>query len=300
MADQFGIDLGSVYRTAEAIKQSRFQRGAQETASANAASARDAASRFVGGDNAAFGELVSLDPAMAKTVVESFNALDDAGKKAKQTEIDNLGKIAAGVLSAKDPAAAYNQVLATLPTEERSKFPAQYDENFVRAQLGRATEVAKIYDTLAGEAKYTRERADKTADTATEQANALTNIDAKANADIKVETAKGVIKNEAAGAAGIESADSSLIFRQAAELLGGTFDQAGNLQALDPNGRAKAQEIATRASVFFKAGMTHAEAVKKAAQELGITFPGSAAPDNVLTPPTVPPVNPDDPAGLFN
>lgn len=294
MASPLGIDLGNVYRTAEAIKQSRFLRGAQEADAKRQGEARNAASRFASGDQSAFGELVSLDPKMANDIVTSFNAMDAATKKAKQDEVSAIGQLAAGILSAKDPAAAYAQTISELPPEAAANFPETYNEDWVRAQLGRATEVSKIYEKLTGDEEYTRERTDKAADTVTSQQNALELVEANANADIKVATAKNVL--EGADVSPLESADSNAIYRQAAELFGGVFDQAGNLQGLDPNTRSKVQEVATRASKYFGGGMSHAEAVKKAAQELGVTFPGDAPPDNVMAAPA----NPSDPAGLFN
>lgn len=295
MASPLGIDLGNVYRTAEAIKLSQFSRGQQEKAAASNAAAQDAAARFAGGDTAAFGELVALNPDMASKVVASFNALDDAGRKAKQQEVDQIGQIASGILSAKDPAGAYAQLLNGLEPDIKAKFPASYNEDWVKAQLAQATEIDKIYETIQGEATHARDRTEKAADTATEQTNALARIEATGNQNIRVAAAK----DAATGGGQIESADSALLFRQAGELLGGLFDQEGNLQNLDPDTRSKVQEIATRASKYFAEGKSHAEAVKMAAKELGITFPGDTPPDNVMTTPTAP-TNPDDPAGLFN
>jgi hypothetical protein len=294
MASPLGIDLGNAYRTAEAIKQSKFLRGVQEADMERSGKAREAAAAFVGGDNAAYGTLMTLDPKMANEIITGFNALDKAGKDAKAAEVDAIGSLAAGILSAPDPAKAYAQTISELPEAERGKFPPTYDENWVKAKLAQATEISDIFDKINGDAEYARDRTDKATDTATAQQNALELVDANANADIKV----NVAKNVAEGGGTIESADSSLLFRMSAELLGGVFDQQGNLTTLDPNARAKAQEIATRASKYFGT-MSHAEAVKKAAQELGISFPGDAPPANVLTPPPAP-ANADDPAGLFN
>jgi hypothetical protein len=73
------------------------------------------------------------------------------------------------------------------------------------------------------------------------------------------------------------------MYRQAAELLGGMFDAAGNLQALDPETRTKAQAIATEATnIFRKGGVTRTQAVADAAKLYGIEMPGQVG-DNQYT-----------------
>lgn len=324
MANALGIDLGGIYRTVEATKGARqdrelalkregrdevtFQRqgeahnlnmaatranmSAATSAAERDAAARGAAARYAGGDKGALPELISLNPQMATQILDAFSKLDEAGRKAKLQEVEVLGRTAAGILQAPDPKAAYAQLLSSIPEAERSKFPAEYDENFVRAQLAKAVEVDKLYETI------TKEQT-----TATEHSNAMALEGQKSANKIAEELAK-------AGGGQIESADASLIFRQSAELLGGVFDQAGNLQTLDPNSRAKAQEIATRASQYFVKGATHAQAVKQAAQELGIQFPGAAPAagspagppgSNAFAPAAAPaaPANPADPMGIL-
>lgn len=74
------------------------------------------------------------------------------------------------------------------------------------------------------------------------------------------------------GAAEIKAADTNALYKQAAGLFGGTFDDQGNLIALDPKVRGKVADLAARSEAYFmkdrKVG--YAGAVKKAAQEMGI------------------------------
>ena len=80
---------------------------------------------------------------------------------------------------------------------------------------------------------------------------------------------KRPVKKSGTGEGGVKSADESLMYRQAAELMGGMFDEAGNLRALDPEVRPKVQAIATRASELFKqGGITRSQAVTMAAEEV--------------------------------
>lgn len=74
----------------------------------------------------------------------------------------------------------------------------------------------------------------------------------------------------AASPGGLRTADSSLIFRQASALFGGTYDPTtGRFAGLDRDAAANVQRIASRASVIFKAGgVDHATAVDQALEEM--------------------------------
>ena len=63
------------------------------------------------------------------------------------------------------------------------------------------------------------------------------------------------------------------MFRQAAELLGGIFDQQGNLQNLNPENRSQVQAITTKAAQLFQDGeaSTRSQAVTMASRLLGIS-----------------------------
>jgi hypothetical protein len=83
-----------------------------------------------------------------------------------------------------------------------------------------------------------------------------------------------LLKQQAGGSGSdFKSSDENLMFRQAGELLGGIFDQQGNLQNLDPENRSKVQAITTRAAELFQSGetQTRSQAVTEAARQLGIS-----------------------------
>lgn len=301
MANALGIDVGEIYRTVEAVKASRANRDLEERRLNNTLATQEAIKATVasgGIDNPqAMAQLVALNPEAAKTLTDTYTAMDERARKAERDRIEQIGAVAGGILQAKDPAAAYDAVRRSSP-ELAKLMPEQYDEDFVKVQLARAAEADKLFDSIDGDRTAERDQANKLAlqhdaqaATASEgeknRANQLAikaqdqeftiNRDKQAFKDdlVKIEAKAAADR----GGATVESKDASLIYRQSLELLGGVFDEAGNVQMLDPQLRSKGQEIAVRATKFFGEGLSHAEAVKRAAQELGISFPGSASAD---------------------
>lgn len=317
MANALGIDLGNVYRTVEAVKASRATRGAAERTAQNALAARGAAATLAANpsDPAALAGLVALDPQMAQDVLKAYEAADTNQRAQLDRQNEVLGQAAAAVLQSSDPAAAYAQMRSQLPPEAQAGMPAEYNENWVTLQLSRATEVDKLYATITDQATAATNRTNALADDERDQQqaielegvrhnNQLARDVAQSELTIQEQEAKAVAEGAAAG---IDNADASLIYRQSVGLMGGTFDQAGNLQSLDPALAAKVQEITARASRIYRemppGQRDHAEAVKQAAQALGIQFPspGSApAGGNALAPAQQQYGQGDDPMGLLN
>jgi len=307
MASALGIDLGNVYRTVEAVKASRATRGAQETATENALATqtltREAAANAIANptDPKALAAVAILDPTAAKTLGDIFTAADETKRAELDRQNDILAQTAAAVLEAEDPAAAYQQFRGQLPAEAQAGMPATFDANWVKLQLARATEVDKLYESLNSKATAEVERTNELADDATDHSQAIELEGIKRDNAIATDIAKA----ETEGTSGaLKAADANAIFRYSAELFGGIFDSAGNLQNLDPGLRAKVAEVATRAeSYMIRDKLPHLEAVKKAAAELGVAFPGST-PGPALGMPApagaAAPANPADPLGLFN
>lgn len=315
MASALGIDMGNVYRTVEAVKASRATRGAQETANQNAmatqAATQTAAANVIANptDPKAAAALAVLNPDMAKTLTETFTAADEAQRAELDRQNDALARAAASVLQADDPAAAYTTMLSQLPPEARSALPATFDANFLNLQIARATAIDDLYESINSKATAETERANELADQATEQTNAIALENVKSDNNIRETVAKTeaelAAEQAAGGAAVLESADANALNKYAIQLLGGTFDQNGNLQTLDPNLRARAQAIATKAEALMTGPqkLGHNAAVQAAAQALGIQFPGAtAAPGPALGVPA--PANGvydpgSDPAGIL-
>ena len=279
-ANQYGIDLGEIYRTQAAVKGARtrnkmanLQLGEaereiaqrpireQKTQERNtmltglrqkaATGDTDAARQFlaVGGD---------------PSFIDAFGKMDDRQLKQSREAIDEKGRMLATVRNAKPErqAGLYMQMLSMLPDDQKANMPTEYDPNFVDVSLSKMMAMDKILENPQS---------------------------VKAGGEIiiykdgrEIERAKRPVKG-GTGTGGLKSGDESLIYRQAAELLGGMFDAAGNLQALDPETRTKAQAIATEATNLFRnGGITRTQAVADAAKKYGIEMPGQISDNDPL------------------
>ena len=129
MANALGFDYGNVVRNIESIKTVRAQRegtdlgnvkarntitrvGRADERSENALSLRQG---FVGGDESALSGLVALNPKEAEDFMSAIANMDATQRRELDRGIDMMGKIAASILSASDPAAAYTAAIAALP-----------------------------------------------------------------------------------------------------------------------------------------------------------------------------------------
>lgn len=298
-ANALGIDVGEVYRTVEAVKASRAARELENRKYQNALSTQAAVSKAVEGgaqDPASMAALVALNPEAAKTLTETYKAMDERSRATERDRLDKIGTVAGGILQAEDPAKTYEAVRSSDP-ELAKLMPPEFSADWVKVQLARATETDKLYDAIDGDRVAQRDQQNKLvlqddaqAATASEgdknRANNLAikadekqfkiNQDATAfkNDLVKIEAkakAEGLGKNQ------IEAKDTAPIYKMALELLGGVFDVNGNLQVTDPELPSKAQAIAARASKLWLEGAeSHAAAVQAAAKELGVNQPAAA------------------------
>jgi hypothetical protein len=301
MASATGIDLGAVYRTSEAVKNSRMERDLKERALQTTAAGNVLAGQAASGDKDAYAKLVALDPKRAQDMTAAFTAMSDAERKQQMQQVDAIGRLAAGVLSADDPAAAYKKMLTQLPPDAAAKLPSEYSEGFVKLKLAEATETSTLFENIMKGQQAETDHQNDIALEGVKHNNRLAEDVAKGEVNIKVEEAKARAKGLSAG---LKAADASLIYRQAAGLMGGTFDAAGNVQALDPSVAGKVQDIAALADEKFKTLGDHAAAVKAAAEELGIMpannnpLAGGGVGGAATTMPTT--TNQSDPLGLLN
>ncbi len=182
MANQFGIDYGSVEERVgnieqrrEAIKAARIAnafsprmneanlRNADQQSQINAmqitqgqnALADDAKIRTLGpaaagGDVAAMTEIAGISPAKAAEFGKYIEGLDEKGRAAVDRSREETGRLANYVLTAEDPAAAYAEALTLLPENIRKDAPKAYDEKWVKVQLARAV---ALKDQLTSQAK---------------------------------------------------------------------------------------------------------------------------------------------------
>lgn len=266
MADPlYGVDIGQAYASAESIKGARtrnklaelqLKKAEQEEANRPAMQQRNKLltglrQKAVTGDTDAQGQLLAIDPKGGAEFIQALSKMNESQiKKTKQT-VEDVGRMSATVLNAppERQAKLYQQMLSMLPESSRSKMPAEFDPDFMQLSLSKATAMDKLLENpkaikLGGE------------DVIYQQGREI----ARAKTPEKQTGYKG---------GELKSADESLMYRQAAELMGGMFDESGNLRALDPSIRPKVQQIATRATELFQqGGITRSQAVTMAAKEI--------------------------------
>jgi hypothetical protein len=273
MANQFGIDMGEVYRTTEAVKGSRQQRKAnalamdwekedRESARQRGQTLNQLRSRVAaGGEDGrqAERELIAFAPEEATQVQEAFSNMDERQRKQAEESIETLGRTSAFILEGRTPeeqAQRYQRARQNVAPEIAAQMPEEYDPNFVMMGLAQARE---LDDMLKNPDKITFGGEDRLY---------------KDGQMIESTTSNALLKEQAGGSGtDFKSSDENLMFRQAAELLGGIFDQQGNLQNLNPENRSKVQAITTRAAQLYSQGQaeTRSAAVTQAARQLGIS-----------------------------
>jgi len=273
MANQFGIDLGQMYRTSEAIKGSRQTRKSNELTMQLEKKDRESARQrgqtlnqlrsrvAAGGDDGetAERELIAFAPEEATKLQEAFKNMDDRQRTEMEDKVETLGRIAAFVMDGGTPEEQnqrYQRARTNMSPEIAANMPEEYDPNFVQMGLARARE---LDDMLKNPEKITFGGKDRLY----KDGNMLEST-----------TSNAFLKGQAGGSGSdFKSSDESLMFRQAGELLGGIFDQQGNLQNLDPDQRSKVQAITTRAAQLFRDGETgtRSQSVTEAARQLGIS-----------------------------
>ena len=282
-ANRFGIDVGQLFRDKENIQGARTrnkmaalqlgeaEREIEQRPIREAAEKKrnimvtDLKQKAVGGDQAARDKLLVID----STTKDFITHIDNAdAKQAKQAQenIDQMGRMLGVVQQVTDPVqreSKYQQAKSMLPEATQAKMAKNYNENEVDLTLAKLNLMA---------------------DVAEHKVLAFGGEDILYKGEQEIGRAKRPVKSgTGTGSGGLKSGDESLMYRQAAELLGGMFDAAGNLQALDPKTRTKAQAIATEATNLFRAGgITRTQAVADAAAKYGIEMPGQMGDNDPL------------------
>lgn len=287
-ANQYGIDLGGVYRDVEAIKGARTQnklsalklgeaerleaeRPAKEQANKERQNMlADLRSKSAGGDANAQKTLLSLDPENGPKFIEAVSKMDETQREATKRTVEEVGQLSSYVLQGKteeERARRYALARSGVSQEVQAKMPETFSAQFVELSLAKATSMDKLLENpksiqVGGE-----------------------DVVYKGGQEIERANVPVKASSESSSDSGVKSADESLMYRQSAELLGGLFDQQGNITNLDPEVRNKVQGIATEATNIFKqGGVTRSQAVKMAAQKYGLNVndPGTATNNDPL------------------
>lgn len=166
-ANQYGIDLGDLYRTTEAVKGARTQNRlsklqldetereiAERPAKEAAALERKnllagLRQKAVGGDVSAQQQLLALDPEGGATFIDAVTKMDDRKLKATQRSVDEMGQLAGYVLQGKTPeeqARRYQLMYQGVSPEVQSKLPEQYDPQFMELSLSKAMAMDKLLE----------------------------------------------------------------------------------------------------------------------------------------------------------
>lgn len=280
-ANQYGIDLGEIYRTKAAVEGARTQNklsglklGEMEREIAERPAKEAAATerknvltglrqKAVGGDVSAQQQLLALDPEGGATFIDAVTKMDDRKIKATQRSVDEMGQLAGYVLQGKTPeeqTRRYQLMYQGVSPEVQSKLPEAFDPQFMEMSLSKAMAMDKILENP--------------------KAIQVGGEDVVYKGGREVERKTRPVKTSGTGSdgGGVKSADESLMYRQSVELLGGLFDQAGNITNLDPTVRNKVQGIATEATnIFREGGVTRSQAVKQAAQKFGLEVPDAGS-----------------------
>lgn len=286
-ANMYGIDLADIYRTTEAVKGARTrnrlsdlqlqetereiaerperERKAQERKNMLTGLRQQA----VAGDENAAQQLLALDPEGGATFIDAVGKMDKRKREAAQRSVDEMGQLSAYVLQGNTPEEQqrrYQIMYQGVSPEVQAKLPEQYDPQFMELSLSKAMAMDKILENpkviqVGGE-----------------------DVVYKGGREIERKTRPVKEKGGSGGGSGLKSADESLMFRQAGELLGGVFDQQGNITNLDPDTRNRVQAIATEAVKIYRqqGNISRTEAVEMAGKKFGLNIPSASVNNDPL------------------
>ncbi len=167
MANQYGIDMGEVYRTTEAVKgqrtQNRLQQlalGEQERIIADRPRrehlANEQKNMMVGlrqqaatGDAGAQQQLLSIDPEGGGKFIEALGKMDDRQIEASKRSVEEMGNMSATLLQMQDQnkaAELYGRIRGQMAPEQQAKMPEQYSPDFLEVSLSKAMPMMKLLE----------------------------------------------------------------------------------------------------------------------------------------------------------
>jgi hypothetical protein len=274
-ANRYGVDIGAAFRDAEAIKGARTQN--KLSALNLSEKEREIAERpekerlakerknklyqlrtdTSTGVKGAAEQLISLDPENGPAFIEAIGKMDDRKREQVKRSVEEIGQLSSYVLQGKTPEeqqSRYIRMKENISPDAAAKLPENYDPAFMELSLSKAMTMDQLLEAPT--------------------VKSLGKQDVAYRAGREVERQNKPVKSGSGsgGAGGLKSADESLMYRQSAELLGGLFDEKGNITNLDPEARNRVQAIATEAAnIFVREGnITRSEAVKRAAKQFGM------------------------------
>lgn len=298
------LDLGQVYRDAEAIKTNRARRNALETINRREDALEKERAAYAGGDTGALGRMVTISPDEAVKFKGAIDKMGEAERAEALKKAETIGRAAAMILTAPaaDRARIYGEIRATLPDEWKAKMPETYSEGLVMQIAAGAKETFDLLkidmrnrNALALEDKKHANDSERDATKhsnalALEGAkndNALTRDREKADAAMKREEFKAEARERVekirgeyrvktkstggSGAGGLKPTVSNSIRSAAASLFDGLYDPTtGEMAFTSKDSAQNALNIAARAEEIYKQnpGLGTNEAVQRAYREV--------------------------------
>lgn len=270
-ANQYGIDLGQIYRTKEAVEGARTQNrladlklgeaerqvaerpkkeaAAQERRNVLTGLRKEAA----GGDVSAQEQLLALDPEGGAQFIDALGKMDKRKREATQQTVEEMGQLSGYVLQGKTPeeqARRYELVRQGVSPEIQEKLPEEYNPRFMELSLSKAMAMDKLLENP--------------------KAVRVGNEDVVYKGGREIE--RKARPEKEAGKDGLKSSDENLMYRQSIAYFGGMVDpETKEITGITKNNIPKAQAIATEATKIYKNGnVTRSEAVELAAKKYGI------------------------------
>lgn len=285
-ASQYGPNLAEAFLAGENILTNRANRQVAQAEAKRQNRTNELLGKYAAGDQSAKDELLLTNPDLMKKYADAVGKMDENQREKIKQFSAGLAKYAYLIMNSGNPESEWARLYQNAPQPVQEAMGQQYSPAAVKEMyingmtmaeltknpsvvefggkdmlfkggqmLGSTTSGAMLRKNIdVGE--KAKDRAFQGSENQKNRANMLTR--AKISAGGKVD-----------GDTPLKSADESLMFRQAASMYGGTFDQNGNLIALDPSVRPKVQQITTEATkIYRQGGVSRSEAVSRAYENI--------------------------------
>lgn len=271
MASQYGVNYGNVIRTKMAREKMDAAQEERQMARQRNALLRTARGQAATGQPGGMANLATLAPEEA-ALMQKMAATANEQQRERITRMNEKGaRMALVIRNSKNPAQTYAKVRESLPDPVKQQMPENYSPDFVDMMIARAAEIDKLMENP---------------DVATMGSE---DVMFRGGQEVGRAPSNALLRAQTKGGAGggMKASQENAIYRQAVELMGGIFDEQGNIQALDPTVRPRVQAIARAASQMMINGQTSSipDAVAMAAQQFGQNIP---APQNAMNQQPVP------------
>ena len=155
-ANQYGVNVGDIYRDIESIKGARnnnklaqMKIRQDEEAQKQRPVVAELRGKAIGGDVDAQQKLLAIDP-KAGELIKAINSMDENRREKVAEQADQVGQAFGAILQSKDPERMYLLYRDSLPEEQAIEMPKNYDEGFLRYEMSK---LVPVVDMLKMQAK---------------------------------------------------------------------------------------------------------------------------------------------------